>query len=106
MATHAGLALGNHRRIPPAGDGEGWCRAVDQRWLNRAVRRVAAVAQERRTRLQQALSGCAMRVVAGGAVFGNRLVVVHEGAALFHVTGKAGIGNAVALHQLGAGGAM
>ena len=70
------------------------------------MRRVAAVAQEGRTSLQQALGSGAVRVVASGAVFGNRLVVVHEGAALFHVAGVAGLGDAVALHEAGACGAV
>ena len=46
-----------------------------------------------------------MRVVTDRAVLGW-FMLADEGAPLFHVTGKAGIGNAVALHQLGAGGAM
>ena len=70
------------------------------------MRRVAAVAQERWTRLQQAFCRRAMRVMAGRAVFGNRLVVVYEGSALFHVTGVASFGHAVAFHQARACGAM
>ena len=43
-----------------------------------------------------------MRVVAGAAVLRNRIMRMDEGAALFGMTGKAGVVDAVALNQFGA----
>src|SRR6185312_183552 len=71
-----------------------------------AVRRVALVAEERRTRLQHVLGGRAVRVVAVRAVLAHRLVVVHERAALLHVARVAGVVDGVALHERGPGRAV
>ena len=68
--------------------------------------RVALVAQHGSAHLQQVFGGGAVGVVAVGAVVADRLMVVHEGAALFHVAGVAGLIDAVALHQLGTNGTM
>jgi hypothetical protein len=43
-----------------------------------------------------------MWVVAVGAILINRLVAVHERAALFHVAGVAGLDHAITLHEAGA----
>ncbi len=64
--------------------------------------RMAALAQEGRTALQQTRGRRAMRIVAIAAAFIDRLVVVHEGTALFHVAGVASFNHTVALHQAGA----
>jgi len=61
---------------------------------------MAILAQERRTRLEQTGDRRAMRLVANGAVFSHRLVVVHEGPALLHVALVAGLDNAVPFHLL------
>ena len=61
---------------------------------------MAILAQERRARFQQVGDGRAMRLVAYGAIFGHRLVVVYEGPALFHVALVAGLDYAASLHLL------
>ncbi len=65
-----------------------------------AMRRVALVAQERRTHLQEAFGNRAVGVVAVAAILVDRLMAMHEGAALFHVAGVAGLDHAIALDQL------
>lgn len=49
------------------------------------------LAQEGRASLQQIGCGCSVRVVADSAILGNRLMIVDEGAALFHVARIAGL---------------
>lgn len=66
---------------------------------------MALLAQEGRTDLEQVVDRRPMRVVADGAVL-SRLVLADERTAFFHVTSKARVGDAIALHQLGAGRAM
>ena len=63
-------------------------------------RGVAVLAQERRPRFQQVGYRRTMRLVADGAVFCHRLMVVHEGSALFHVALIAGFHHAAAHHLL------
>ena len=67
---------------------------------------VATVAQEWRARFQQRFCGRAVRVVAVGAVFIHRLMVMHKRATLFHVAGVAGLNHTIALHEAGAGGTV
>ena len=63
---------------------------------------MALMAKERRTGLQHALHHGSMRVMAVGAVFAYRLMVMDKRTPLFHVAGVARINHAIALHQLGA----
>lgn len=44
--------------------------------------------------------------MADGTIFGDRFVAMYERSAFFHMAGVAGGIHAVALHQLGTGGAM
>ncbi len=60
---------------------------------------VALVTDQRRTRFKQVVCRGAVWHVAVATVVGNRLVVMHEGAALFHVAGVAGFDNAIAFHE-------
>src|SRR5688572_22333816 len=60
---------------------------------------VAFLAQERRALLEQVGDRGAVRLVADGAVFLHRRMVVHERAALLGVAGEAGVVDGVA-HQL------
>jgi len=64
-----------------------------------SMRRMALVAQERRPHLQHGFYRGAMRVMAVRAVFGDRLVGVHERPAFFHMAGVAGFVHAIALHE-------
>jgi len=52
---------------------------------------VTFLAQERRTRFEQASDVGAVGVVADAAVFGHRLMVVYERAAFFHMAREAGV---------------
>src|SRR5665647_1412804 len=67
---------------------------------------MALLAKQRRTGLEHGRNRSAMHVVAIGAVFGHRIMLVHKRAAFFSVAGVAGVIDAVALEQLGAGRAM
>ena len=66
------------------------------------MRRVALLAQQRWPRFQHGRTRGAMHVVAIGAVFSHRVVLVHKGASFLGVAGVAGAVDAVALEQLGA----
>ena len=63
------------------------------------MRRMATLTQERRAHLQQAFSSRTVRVMAVGTIVIDRLVVMHEGAAFFHVAGVTGLIDAIALHE-------
>ena len=67
---------------------------------------MALLAKERRSCLKQAFSDRSVRVVAVAAVLIDGLVTMNKRAALFHMTGVAGVDHAVALHQAWAGRAM
>ena len=71
-----------------------------------SMRRMALVAQERRSRLQHAFHGGAVRVVAVRAVFSDRFVGMDERSALFHVTGEASLHHAIAFHEFRSNRAM
>ena len=71
-----------------------------------AVRRMAGVAQERWPHFQHAVGDGAMRVMANGAVFGNRLVVVDERSAFLGMALVAGLDHAVSFHELWSDRAM
>lgn len=47
-----------------------------------------------------------MRVMAGGAVFADRLMLMHKRPALLHMTGVANFIYAIAFHEFGADRAM
>ena len=70
------------------------------------MRGMATVAQKRGARFQHAFGRSAMRVVADRAVLIDGLMVMHEGATLFHVAGVTGLHHTVAIQQAGAGGAV
>ena len=103
VATQAGLALRYCRRVPPPGNCACRFGSVRQCGLYRPMPRVTGIAQEGGPRLEHALGGCAVGVVAGRAIFADRLVVMHEGAALFHVAGVAGVVHPDPLHQFRTG---
>ena len=67
------------------------------------MRRVALLAQHGSACLEHAGYGAAVCVVAGAAIFRDRVVLLHKGAAFFSVTGVAGVVDTVALDQLGTG---
>lgn len=103
VAVQTSTALRDVGSVPPAAGTAIW----RGRRLNRRMRGgVAGVAKERRAGLQHAFSGSAMNVMADRAIFGDGLVVAHEGTTLFHVTGVAGFHNAVSLHQTWTRGAV
>ena len=70
------------------------------------MRRVARLAQERRTHLQHAFCGSAMRVVAGRAVLADGLMLMHERSAFLHMAGVTGFVYAIAFHELRTGRSM
>ena len=63
------------------------------------MRRMARLAQERRTHLQQAFGAGSMRVMACRAIFTDRLVCIHKRAAFLHMAGVADVIYAIALHE-------
>ena len=65
-----------------------------------AGRLVTLLTQKRRTHLQHGGVDGSMRVVADGAVLGDRLVRAQERTALVHMAGVAGVVDAVADHQV------
>lgn len=71
-----------------------------------SVRGVALMAKEGSPHLQHAFDNGAVRVVAIRAILADRLVVMHEGAALLSMALVTGFDHRVALHQLRAGRAM
>lgn len=103
VAVHATPPLGDSRSTPPTWTAD-WTGRY--RGLDRAMRGMAGLAQERWPALQQGFRGRAVRVMAVGAVFTYGLVVVHERTALFHVAGVASFHHAVAFHEAGTGGTM
>lgn len=101
MAIQAASTLSNRIRRLAAG----CCRVgkgLPAKYLrNRgAMRSVALLAQERYAHLKHGIGSGAVRVVANRAIFGHRLVVMHERPALLHMAGVAGIVDAIALHHL------
>ena len=62
---------------------------------------MAFLAKEGRAGLEQIGGRGAMRVMADAAIFSNRLVVMHERTALFHMAHEAGLVDAVLLQLLG-----
>lgn len=70
------------------------------------MRGVALMAQEGDSDLEKVFCCRAVRIMAIAAIFIDRFVVVYERAAFFHVTGVAGVDDAIALHQLRTGRAM
>src|SRR6185295_606055 len=89
---------GRGRAVRAAGDA-GEAAAVTGRL-------VAALAEERRAGLEQAVVHRAVRVMADHAVFLDRLMGAHERPALLHVAGVAGLVDAVADQLLLAGAAV
>jgi len=71
-----------------------------------SVRRMALLAQQGRARLEHGWNRRAVSVVAVGAVFRDWFMRMYERAALFSMAGVAGVVDAVALDQLGAGRSM
>lgn len=104
MAVDAAPALQDRSAIPAS---NACCTGLaGEQGLNGSVRCVAALAQERRARLEHILGRGSVRVVAVAAVFVDWFMAVDKRTAFFHVAGVAGLDHAVALHEFGAGGAM
>ena len=97
VAVHATAAL-PHANSVQAGSTQGNRADIGGR-----VRRVALLTQDGCTRLENARDHAAMRVVAGGTVLSDWLMLMHERPALFSVAGVAGVVDAVALDKLGTG---
>lgn len=71
-----------------------------------AVPAMALVANQRWTRLEQVVGSGSVRHMAIRAVVIDRLMVMHERPAFFHVAGVASLDDTVALHQLRPGRAV
>ena len=97
VAVHAAAALPHANGVEA--DGTRRNRAD----IGGRVRRVALLTQDGRTCLEKTGDHAAMRVVAGGTVLSDWLMLMHERPALFSVAGVAGVVDAVALDQLGTG---
>ena len=85
------------------GLGIGGYSGCDASYTRRAVAAMALIADHWRPRFQQVVGSCTVRHVAVATVIIDRLVVVHERPAFFHVARVAGFNNAIAFHQFGAG---
>lgn len=104
MAVDAAPALQDRSAIPAS---NACCTGLaGEQGLNGSVRCVAALAQERRARLEHILGRGSVRVVAVAAVFVDWFMAVDKRTAFFHVAGVAGLNHAVALHQLGTDGTV
>ena len=79
------------------------CNTSDTRCT---VSAMALVANHGWTCFEQVVGGGAVGHVAVGAVVAHRAVVMDERTTFFHVAGVASFHYAIALHQLGACGAM
>ena len=97
VAVHATAAL------PHANSVQANAARRNRADIGSRVRRVALLTQDGRTRLEHGRNRAAMRVVAGGTVLSDWLMLMHERPALFSVAGVAGVVDAVALDQFGAG---
>jgi hypothetical protein len=106
MAVQTASSLGIQDTVLAASGGGGQIAVSRQLQHLAAMRGMALVAKHGRTHLEHRIGGGAVRVVAVRAVILHRRMVMHEGAALFHVAHVAGLIDAIALQLLGPGGAV